>query len=99
MGFTELAVGSVWNTFPPHTHNRRCEVYHYFGMEDRVLAHFMGEPTATRHLLVRGDDTVLSPSWSIHSGCGQGSYKFIWGMAGENQTFTDMDAIVPTDLR
>lgn len=99
MGFTELAVGSVWNTFPPHTHNRRCEVYHYFDMEDRVLAHFMGEPTATRHLFVRGDDTVLSPSWSIHSGCGQGNYKFIWGMAGENQTFTDMDAIKPLDLR
>lgn len=99
MGFTELAVGSVWNTFPPHTHNRRCEVYHYFDMEDRILAHFMGAPTATRHLFVRSDDTVLSPSWSIHSGCGQGNYKFIWGMAGENQTFTDMDAIKPLDLR
>jgi 4-deoxy-L-threo-5-hexosulose-uronate ketol-isomerase len=99
MGFTELGVGSVWNTFPPHTHNRRCEVYHYFDMEDRVLAHFMGEPQATRHLFLRGDDTVLSPAWSIHSGCGQGNYKFIWGMAGENQTFTDMDAIDPLDLR
>ncbi len=99
MGFTELAVGSVWNTFPPHTHNRRCEVYHYFDMEDRVLAHFMGEPTATRHMFVSADDTVLSPSWSIHSGCGQGNYKFIWGMAGENQAFTDMDAIPPRELR
>ena len=99
MGFTELAVGSVWNTFPPHTHHRRCEVYHYFDMEDRVLAHFMGEPTATRHLFVSGDDTVLSPSWSIHSGCGQGNYKFIWGMAGENQTFTDMDPVSPLELR
>lgn len=99
MGFTELATGSVWNTFPPHTHNRRCEVYHYFDMDDRVLAHFMGEPAATRHLFVHGDDTVLSPSWSIHSGCGQGNYKFIWGMAGENQTFTDMDAVKPADLR
>lgn len=99
MGYTELAEGSVWNTFPPHTHNRRCEVYHYFDMDDRVLAHFMGEPAASRHLFIRNDQTVLSPSWSIHSGCGQGSYKFIWGMAGENQTFTDMDPIVPADLR
>jgi 4-deoxy-L-threo-5-hexosulose-uronate ketol-isomerase len=99
MGFTELAEGSVWNTFPPHTHNRRCEVYHYFDMDERVLAHFMGEPSATRHLYVQSGQTVLSPSWSIHSGCGQGSYKFIWGMAGENQTFTDMDAIAPADLR
>jgi 4-deoxy-L-threo-5-hexosulose-uronate ketol-isomerase len=99
MGYTELIEGSVWNTFPPHTHNRRTEIYHYFDMEDRVLAHFMGEPTATRHLFLQNEQTVLSPSWSIHSGCGQGSYKFIWGMAGENQLFTDMDAIKPTDLR
>ena len=99
MGFTELAVGSVWNTFPPHTHNRRTEVYHYFDMDERVLAHFMGEPSATRHLFQRNDQTVLSPAWSIHSGCGQGNYKFIWGMAGENQTFTDMDAIAPLNLR
>ena len=99
MGYTELAEGSVWNTFPPHTHNRRTEIYHYFDMEDRVLAHFMGEPTATRHLFLQDGQTVLSPSWSIHSGCGQRAYKFIWGMAGENQTFTDMDAIKPADLR
>jgi len=99
MGFTELAEGSVWNTFPPHTHNRRTEIYHYFDMEDRVLAHFMGEPTATRHLFIQNEQTVLSPAWSIHSGCGQGAYRFIWGMAGENQTFTDMDAIFPADLR
>lgn len=99
MGFTALAEGSVWNTFPPHTHNRRTEVYHYFDMDERVLAHFMGEPAATRHLFLKSGDTVLSPSWSIHAGCGQGSYRFIWGMAGENQTFTDMDAIAPTDLR
>jgi len=99
MGFTELGVGSVWNTFPPHTHFRRCEVYHYFDMDQRVLAHFMGEPDATRHLFVKSDDTVLSPSWSIHSGCGQGNYKFIWGMAGENQTFTDMDPVAPLELR
>jgi len=99
MGFTELAEGSVWNTFPPHTHFRRCEVYHYFDMGERVLAHFMGEPRATRHLFVKSNDTVLSPSWSIHSGCGQGNYKFIWGMAGENQAFTDMDGLAPLDLR
>jgi 4-deoxy-L-threo-5-hexosulose-uronate ketol-isomerase len=99
MGYTELAEGSVWNTFPPHTHNRRTEIYFYFDMEDRVLAHFMGEPTATRHLFIQNEQTVLSPSWSIHSGCGQGSYKFIWGMAGENQLFTDMDAVKPSDLR
>ena len=99
MGYTELAEGSVWNTFPPHTHNRRTEIYHYFDMDDRVLAHFMGEPSATRHLFIQNEQTVLSPSWSIHSGCGQGSYKFIWGMAGENQLFTDMDAVKPADVR
>ena len=99
MGFTELAEGSVWNTFPPHTHFRRCEVYHYFDMGERVLAHFMGEPQATRHMFVKSNDTVLSPSWSIHSGCGKGNYKFIWGMAGENQAFTDMDGVDPQDLR
>lgn len=99
MGYTELATGSVWNTFPPHTHNRRCEVYHYFDMDDRVVAHFMGEPQATRHLFIRSGQSVLSPSWSIHSGCGQGNYKFIWGMAGENQRFTDMDAVHPLELR
>ncbi len=99
IGYTEFAPGSVWNTFPPHTHNRRSEIYFYFDMEERVLAHFMGEPTATRHLFIQNEQGVLSPSWSIHSGCGQGSYKFIWGMAGENQRFTDMDAVNVADLR
>jgi 4-deoxy-L-threo-5-hexosulose-uronate ketol-isomerase len=99
MGYTELAEGSVWNTFPPHTHNRRTEVYFYFNLGERVLSHFMGEPQATRHLFLHNEEAVLSPAWSIHSGCGQGNYKFIWGMAGENQRFDDMDAIKPLDLR
>jgi 4-deoxy-L-threo-5-hexosulose-uronate ketol-isomerase len=99
MGCTDLAEGSVWNTFPPHTHSRRTEVYFYFDLGDRVLAHFMGEPTATRHLFVHNEQAVLSPSWSIHSGCGTGRYSFIWAMAGENQAFDDMDAVKPADLR
>lgn len=99
MGYTELAEGSVWNTFPPHTHNRRTEIYFYFDLGERVLAHFMGDPAATQHLFIQDEQAVLSPSWSIHCGCGQGNYKFIWGMAGENQTFTDMDGIKPADLR
>ena len=99
MGFTELAEGSVWNSFPPHTHSRRTEIYFYFDLGDRVLAHFMGEPAATRHLWVQNEQAVLSPSWSIHCGCGTGSYKFIWGMAGENQAFDDMDAVKPADLK
>jgi len=99
MGTTALESGSVWNTFPPHLHNRRSEVYHYYDLDERVLAHFMGEPQATRHLMMHDGDTVLSPSWSIHSGAGQGNYAFIWGMAGENQAFTDMDAVSTIDLR
>ena len=99
MGYTELAEGSVWNTFPPHTHNRRTEVYFYFNLSERIVAHFMGEPQAIRHIFMHDEEAVLSPAWSIHSGCGQGNYKFIWGMAGENQRFDDMDAIKPLDLR
>jgi 4-deoxy-L-threo-5-hexosulose-uronate ketol-isomerase len=99
MGYTELAEGSVWNSFPPHTHSRRTEIYFYFDLGDRVLAHFMGEPAATRHLFVHNEQAVLSPSWSIHCGCGTSGYKFIWGMAGENRTFEDMDPVKPLDLR
>jgi 4-deoxy-L-threo-5-hexosulose-uronate ketol-isomerase len=99
MGYTELAEGSVWNTFPPHTHNRRTEIYFYFDLADKVLVHLMGEPSSTRHLFVQDSEVVLSPAWSIHSGCGTGNYRFIWGMAGENQTFDDMDGIKPVDLR
>ncbi|MGD1083416.1 MAG: 5-dehydro-4-deoxy-D-glucuronate isomerase [Verrucomicrobiota bacterium] len=99
MGYTELAEGSVWNSFPPHTHHRRTEIYFYFDLADRVLVHLMGQPAATRHLFVHNDEAVLSPSWSIHCGCGFGNYKFIWGMAGENQTFDDMDQVKPGDMR
>jgi 4-deoxy-L-threo-5-hexosulose-uronate ketol-isomerase len=99
MGYTELADGNVWNSFPPHTHSRRSEVYFYFNLGDRVLAHFMGEPGSTRHLFVHNEQAVLSPSWSIHCGCGTGSYSFIWGMAGENQRFDDMDPVQPSNLR
>src|SRR5207302_2032747 len=91
--------GNVWNSFPPHTHWRRTEIYFYFDLGEKVLAHFMGEPQATRHLFLHDDDAVLSPNWSIHCGCGSGNYKFIWGMAGENQVFDDMDAVKPLDLR
>jgi len=99
MGFTALDEGSVWNSFPPHTHWRRSEIYFYFDLGDRVLAHFLGEPQATRHLFVHNEQAALSPNWSIHCGCGHGSYKFIWGMAGENQIFDDMDAASPLELR
>jgi 4-deoxy-L-threo-5-hexosulose-uronate ketol-isomerase len=99
MGFTALDEGSAWNSFPPHTHNRRSEIYLYFDLRDGPLAHFMGEPQATRHLFIKNEQAVLSPSWSIHCGCGFGNYKFIWGMAGENKRFDDMDPIVPMDLR
>lgn len=99
MGLTALDAGNVWNSFPPHTHWRRTEIYFYFDLGENVLTHFLGEPQATRHLFLHNDDVALSPNWSIHCGCGTGNYKFIWGMAGENQTFDDMDQVKPLELR
>jgi len=100
MGMTILEPGSIWNTMPCHTHDRRMEVYLYFNMdEDNVVFHFMGTPNETRHIVVKNEQAVISPSWSIHSGVGTKNYTFIWGMVGENQAFTDMDTIPTKDLR
>lgn len=100
MGFTRLEPGSVWNTMPPHTHLRRSEVYCYFHVPaGQAIFHFMGSPSATRHLVVRDLEAVLSPPWSIHSGVGTASYSFVWGMGGENQEFADMDPAPIANLR
>ncbi|MCL2204641.1 MAG: 5-dehydro-4-deoxy-D-glucuronate isomerase [Defluviitaleaceae bacterium] len=100
MGMTILAEGSIWNTMPSHTHERRMEAYFYFDMaEETRVFHMMGQPCETRHIVMANEQAVLSPSWSIHSGVGTGRYTFIWGMCGENITFTDMDHIAMCDLR
>jgi 4-deoxy-L-threo-5-hexosulose-uronate ketol-isomerase len=100
MGYTCLEPGSVWNTMPCHTHQRRMEVYFYFDVQDTaVVFHLMGTPTETRHIVVRNEEGVISPSWSIHSGVGTSNYSFVWGMVGENQIFTDMDAVSMDVLR
>jgi 4-deoxy-L-threo-5-hexosulose-uronate ketol-isomerase len=99
MGITTLEEGSVWNTMPSHTHERRMEIYLYVDLpEDAAVIHLMGQPEETRHIVVRDREAVISPSWSIHSGVGTCAYSFVWGMCGENQTFTDMDSVGMRDL-
>jgi 4-deoxy-L-threo-5-hexosulose-uronate ketol-isomerase len=100
MGITDPAPGSIWNTMPPHLHERRMEAYCYFDMgpQDRVM-HFMGRPEQTRHLVVANGDIVISPAWSIHMGAGTGPYAFVWGMTGENQAYTDVTPVAVAELR
>jgi 4-deoxy-L-threo-5-hexosulose-uronate ketol-isomerase len=99
MGLTTLEPGSVWNTMPVHTHQRRSEVYMYFNLpENAVVFHLMGEPTETKHIVLRNRQAVLSPSWSIHSGVATQCYSFIWAMGGENQVFDDMDGVKMTEI-
>ncbi|WP_422661400.1 5-dehydro-4-deoxy-D-glucuronate isomerase [Paenibacillus sp. EC2-1] len=100
MGMTLLKTGNMWNTMPAHTHPRRMEAYMYFDLpEDAVVFHLMGEPTETRHIVMRNEQAVISPSWSIHSGVGTSNYTFIWGMAGDNKRYDDMDPVSMHDLK
>lgn len=100
MGMTELAPGSVWNTMPAHTHSRRMEAYMYFNVpEGQAVCHFMGPPQQTRNIWMANEQAVISPTWSLHSGVGTSNYTFIWGMAGENLDYTDMDFVQPNQLR
>ncbi len=100
LGITELHEGNMWNTMPAHVHDRRMEVYLYFGLDDEnAIIHLMGQPSETRHIIVANEQAVLSPSWSIHSGVGTKNYSFIWAMAGENYDFEDMDVVSTSNLR
>jgi 4-deoxy-L-threo-5-hexosulose-uronate ketol-isomerase len=100
MGITIIESGSVWNSMPTHTHNRRMEAYLYIDLDEQArMFHLMGEPTETRHLVMKNEQAVISPPWSIHCGSATSNYAFIWGMAGENKTYTDMDKVAMDELR
>ncbi len=99
MGCTEFEPGSVWNTMPTHVHSRRTEIYMYFDLGDQIAVHLLGEPQRTRHVVMRDREVVFSPAWSVHTGVGTGSYRFVWAMGGDNQVFTDMDPVTMAEIR